>query len=230
VLFDAAKVAKQLKLSAPIADLQAADGASGRVKTLTIVSQDDAQVSLSGNQVRSALGLRSTWFTPAFLQLLPSAKTMTFGGAVTLSGLARGVDDLSLESKAAGEAAWSPAGDVALDADGHFATIVKPAATTQYRLAWGDVRAGLAKIAVAPRVDAAASATGVQGSMHPTVASAAVQLQERDGSLWTIVSSTVTDAAGAWSFGGALQPGTYRVRCAPGHGLAPGFSTPIVVE
>jgi SpoIID/LytB domain protein len=230
VLFDAAKVAKQLKLSAPIADLQAADGASGRVKTLTIVSQDDAQVSLSGNQVRSALGLRSTWFTPAFLQLLPSAKTMTFGGAVTLSGLARGVDDLSLESKAAGEAAWSPAGDVALAADGHFATIVKPAATTQYRLAWGDVRAGLAKIAVAPRVDAAASATGVQGSMHPAVASAAVQLQQRDGSLWTTVSSTVTDAAGAWSFGGALQPGTYRVRCAPGHGLAPGFSTPIVVE
>jgi stage II sporulation protein D len=230
VLFDAAKVAKQLKLSAPIADLHAADGASGRVKTLTVVSQDDAQVSLSGNQVRNALGLRSTWFTPALLQLLPAAKTMTFGGAVTLSGLARGVDDLSLESKAAGEAAWSPAGDVALDADGHFATIVKPAATTQYRLAWGDVRAGLAKIAVAPRVDAAVSATGVQGSMHPAVASAAVQLQQRDGSLWTTVSSTVTDAAGAWSFGGALQPGTYRVRCAPGHGLAPGFSTPIVVE
>jgi stage II sporulation protein D len=230
VLFDAAKLEKQLKLSGPIADVQAVDGASARVKTLTVVSQDEAQVTLSGNQVRAALGLRSTWFTPALLQLAPGAKTMTFGGAVTLSGLARGVDDLSLESKAAGETAWSADGDVALDADGHFATIVKPAATTQYRLAWDDVRVGLAKIAVAPRVDATVSATGVEGSAHPAVASAAVQLQRQDGTSWTTLSSTVTGATGDWTFGGPLQPGTYRVRCAPGHGLAPGVSTALVVE
>ena len=230
VLFDAAGLVKQLKLSAPIADVQAVDGASGRVKTLTVVSEDDAQVTLSGNQVRAALGLRSTWFTPALLQLLPAARTMTFGGAVTLSGFARGVDELSLESKAAGEKAWSPAADVSLAADGRFATIVKPAVTTQYRLAWGDVRAGLARIAVAPRVDAAASPAGVQGSIHPAAVSAAVQLQQQDGTSWTTVDSTVTDATGAWSFAGALQPGTYRVRCAPGHGLAPGVSTSLVVE
>jgi hypothetical protein len=60
--------------------------------------------------------------------------------------------------------------------------------------------------------------------------SAAVQLQQQDGTSWTTVDSTVTDATGAWSFAGALQPGTYRVRCAPGHGLAPGVSTSLVVE
>jgi stage II sporulation protein D len=230
VLFDAAKVAKQLKLSAPIADVQAVDGASGRVKTLTVVSTDDSQVTLSGNQVRTALDLRSTWFTPSLLQLLPAAKTMTFGGAVTLSGLARGADGLSLESKAAGQTTWTDVGSVELDASGRFATIVKPALATQYRLAWDDVRAGLAKIAVAPRVDATATATGVQGAIRPVIAAGAVQLQQQGGTAWTTLSSTVTDAAGAWSFAGALQPGTYRVRCAPGHGLAPGVSTPIVVQ
>jgi stage II sporulation protein D len=230
VLFDAAKVAKQLKLSAPIADVQAVKGASGRVKTMTVVSTDYAQVTLNGNQVRTALDLRSTWFTPALLQLLPASKTMTFGGAVTLSGLARGAGDLSLESKAAGQATWSDVGSVELDASGRVATIVRPALSTQYRLVWGGIRAGLAKIAVAPRVDATSTVSGVQGAIRPAVASGAVQLQQQNGTAWTTLSSTVTDAAGAWSFAGTLQPGTYRVRCAPGHGLAPGVSTPIVVQ
>jgi hypothetical protein len=60
--------------------------------------------------------------------------------------------------------------------------------------------------------------------------SAAVQLQQQAGTAWTTLSSSVTDATGAWSFSGALLPGTYRVRCAPGHGLAPGFSTSFVVQ
>jgi hypothetical protein len=70
----------------------------------------------------------------------------------------------------------------------------------------------------------------VQGAIRPVIAAGAVQLQQQGGTAWTTLSSTVTDAAGAWSFAGALQPGTYRVRCAPGHGLAPGVSTPIVVQ
>ena len=230
MLFDGAKVAKLLEASSPIADLVVSNGPSGRVKSLTVVSDDESQVTLTGNQVRGALELRSTWFTPALLRLQPAAKTMTFGGAVTLSGIARGAGALSLESKAAGQTTWAGAGSVELDASGRFATIVKPALTTQYRLAWGDVRVGLARIAVAARVDATDTTAGVQGAIRPVVASGAVQLQQQDGTAWTTLSSTVTDGAGAWSFAGALRPGTYRVRCAPGHGLAPGVSTPIVVQ
>jgi stage II sporulation protein D len=230
VLFDAAKVAKQLKLSAPLADLEAANGPSGRVKTVIALSNDDAQVTFTGNQLRTALDLRSTWFAPAFLQLLPATKTMTVGGAVTLTGIARGVDRLSLEAKQAGQTEWSAAGDLAVGPDGRFSAVVKPSLTTQYRLAWDTVRAGLAKIAVAPRVEATAGPSAVQGTIHPLVVSAAVQLQQQAGTAWTTLSSSVTDATGAWSFSGALLPGTYRVRCAPGHGLAPGFSTPFVVQ
>ena len=230
VVLDTAKVAKELKLSAPVADLETQNGPSGRVQSVTVVSADDSQATLTGEQVRAALGLRSTWFTPALLELLPSAKTMTYGGAVSLTGTVHGADAVSLESKSAAQPAWTPAGALTLGPSGSFSALVRPQATTQYRLAWGDVRAGLAKIAVAPRVDATVGVSSVTGSIRPALAAAAVQLQQQSGTVWTTVSSTVTDAAGAWSFSGALPAGTYRIRCAPGQGLAPGVSATLVAQ
>jgi stage II sporulation protein D len=229
VLLDAARVAKELKLAAPISDVQTTTGLSGRVKTVTVVSDGATQLTLTGSQLRGALELRSTWFQPAFLRLLPAAKTMTYGGAVSITGLARGAAAVSLEAKPAG-LDWAPAGDLVLDANGAFSAVEKPQLTTQYRLAWGDVRAGLARISVAPRVDAQATPAGAQGTIKPVAAGAAVQLQQQAGAGWTTVTATVTDAAGAWSFTRPLQPGTYRIRCAPGHGLAPGVSAALLVQ
>jgi stage II sporulation protein D len=230
ILFDGARVAKQLKLAAPIAALQVSNGSDGRVKTVTVVSDDDSQATFTGSQLRGQLELRSTWFTPALLRLLPAVKTMTYGGAVSLTGSAAGADAVSLEAKPAG-LDWTPAGALILGPTGSFSALVKPAATTQYRLAWGSVRAGLTRVAVAPRVTAQVSAAGVQGTAKPALAGAAVQLQQQSGTTaWSSVTSTVADAAGAWSFTGPLQPGTYRVRCAPGHGLVPGVSATFLVQ
>jgi SpoIID/LytB domain protein len=229
VLFDGAKVAKQLKLPPPISSLTTVTGTSGRAKSLTAVGANDTQATVTGARFRELLGLRSTWFSNVLFSLQPTAKTVTYGGAVSLTGFAHGADSLSLESKTPGKD-WVPSGEVVVDADGAFATLVKPVLGTQYRLAWADVRAGLAKIAVAPKVDAQLSATGVQGTERPAVAGASVQLQQQSGTTWTTVSSTTTDATGSYTFAGALQPGTYRIRCAPGHGLAPGVSVTLQVE
>jgi stage II sporulation protein D len=227
VLLDATVVAKQFKLASPIADLQTTTGPSGRVKSLTVVSDDDSQVTMTGNQVRGALELRSTWFTPALLQLLPAAKTMTYGGALSLTGRVRGADQVSLEQKPFG-LDWAPVGDLLLDADGAFSTIVRPQVATQYRLVWGNVRAGLAKIAVAVRVDAVVQQGVATGSTKPAVSAAPVQLQwSADGATaWQTVASATTDTTGAFNLS-APSPetaGGYRVRVAPGHGLAPGLS------
>ena len=228
LVMDTAKVAKRLKLPAPIVDVQTQLGPSGRVRSVTVVSGDDSQATLTGDQVRDALGLRSTWFTPALLELLPPARTMTYGGAVSLTGVGRGVDAVSLESRTAAQPVWAQAGELTLGADGSFSTIVRPQATTQYRLAWGGVRAGLAKVAVAPRIDATVGPVSVSGSIRPALSSATVQLQQQSGTAWATVSSTVTDASGAWSFSGALPSGTYRIRCAPGQGLAAGVSATLL--
>jgi stage II sporulation protein D len=229
VLFDAAQVAKQLKLAAPIAALQTANGTDGRVTTVTVVSNDDSQVTLTGSQLRGELELRSTWFTTALLRLLPLAKTMTYGGAVSLSGSASGAGAVSLEAKTAA-LDWSPAGGLMLGADGAFSAIVKPQVSTQYRLAWSSVRAGLARISVAPRVSAQLTAAGAQGTIKPALANAPVQLQQQAGAGWSTVTSTVTDATGAWMLTGPLQPGTYRIRSTPGHGLVPGVSAALLVQ
>jgi hypothetical protein len=229
VVLDAAKVTKALKLSAPLADVQLTKGPSGRARSVTVVSDDDSHVTLTGNQVRTALGLRSTWFTPALLKLSPAAKTMTYGGAVSLTGVARGVEAVALESRTAALALWAPAGELMLGPDGSFSTIVRPQATTQYRLAWGDVRAGLAKIAVAPRVDATVSPSAIGGVIRPVLTGVTVQLQQQAGTAWTTVATTLTDASGGWSFAGASPPGSYRVRCVPGQGLAAGLSSTLVV-
>jgi stage II sporulation protein D len=224
VLYDAAKVARQLKLAGPLDDLQTTAGASGRVQKVTAVSSNDTEATFTGSQIRTALDLRSTWFTPALLSLAPAAKAMTYGGAVSLSGFERGAAPLSLESKQ-GAADWLPAGDLTVGADGAWSLIVRPQVSTRYRVAWGSVRAGLARIAVAPRVSGSITAAGASGTIRPSLADANVQLQRQTSGKWTTIASGVTAAGGAWSFAQPLGAGTYRVRCAPGHNLAVGLST-----
>lgn len=228
VVVDAAKVAKTLKLASPLADIQAEDGPSGRVRSLTMTSDDESQVTINGNQARAALDLRSTWFTTALLQLPPQSKTITYGGAVSLQGRIRNADAVSLEAKPYG-LDWAPAGDLVPDGDGSFATLLKPQTSTQYRLAWGNARIGLVKIAVAPRVDATIAHGTATGKIAPAVPDAAVQLQwSQDGTTaWQTLATGATDAAGAFSVSTTPQPGTYRVRVAPGRGLAPGMSKPV---
>jgi hypothetical protein len=228
VLFDATKVTKQLKLPAPLADLRVTTGPSGRAKTVSALTVDNRQVTLTASQLRTLLELRSTWFTPALLSLAPAAKTITYGGAVSLTGFARGVEDVSLEART-GTQDWTPVGDLLRDGQGAFATILKPQAATQYRLVSGAVRAGLAKIAVAPRVDAQITAAGARGTVRPAPAGTAVQLQQQAGTVWTTLATGTADTGGGFSFAQALATGTYRIRSAPGHGLAPGLSAPIAV-
>src|SRR6185312_15959160 len=125
VLYDGAFVAKQLKVAAPIAGLTATAGPSGRVKTVTIVGVDEGETTVTGAQVRAELELRSTWFTSALLSVGPGMRTITYGGAASLTGFARGADTVTLEAKQP-PADWQSVGEVLLGADGAFSTIVKP--------------------------------------------------------------------------------------------------------
>ena len=230
VLLDLAKVAKKFHVAGPIDDIQVSADAAGRVHTATVLATGESSATFSGARVRAALGLRSTWFTPALLQLLPPSVPVTYGGAGSLTGFARGVSGaVSLEAKAAG-GDWTPAGDLVIGPDGTFASIVRPQATTVYRLAWGNVRVAQARVRVAPLLAVQQSTAGIEGTVRPQLDGAAVELQQQEeGSAWTTAATTSTDATGAWSF---PQPaaGTYRVRVAPGHGLVPAVSPTLQVQ
>jgi stage II sporulation protein D len=230
LIVDAAAVQKALKLTAAITGLTATDGASGRVKSLDVETDGAAPSSFTGNEVRFALGLRSTWFEPVLLALRSSGRTVAYGTAATLVGTADGATtDVMVEAKPAGTLNWAPAGTPVLAADGTFSLSVKPRLATSYRLAYGTARIGLATVAVAARVSAATSSSGIVGTAKPAAAGAQVQLLQRSDGSWVVASSTVTDAAGGFGFGGAAAAGTYRVRVSPGHGVAPGLSAPLAV-
>jgi hypothetical protein len=222
VLLDASKVAKQLKVPVSVIDLRPTLGPSGRVVKAAAVTPL-GETLFTGPQLRSLLGLSSTWVTVGWLSLAPPAAPVTFGGAGSLAGIARNVGPTTLETRPIG-GLWQTLGAVSPDPTGAFSTIVRPQLTTEYRLAAGNVRAAVLRVNVAPQVDATLAAGVATGSIRPAVAGAAVQLQRQDGTAWTTVASTVTDASGAFTVTGDAMPGSYRVRAAPGRGLAPGFS------
>jgi len=142
----------------------------------------------------------------------------------------RGASGLSLVSKPAG-GTWADAGPPPVDPDGTFSLVVKPQVSTQYRLAWGDARACLAKIAVAARLSAVVTAQGVQGTLRPSAPGAPVQLQQKhDDGTWATVAAASADGSSAWAFTAHLAAGTYRVRAAPGHGVTAGVSAPFTVQ
>ena len=230
VLVNGVQLAKQLKLPGPIADLAATPGGDGRVHTFVVTGADGAQATITGAQARTDLDLDSTWFSASLLSLQPG-RNMTYGGTLPLTGTVRGATGVTLESRA-GTGAWQPAGAVTPDAAGAFSVLVRPSQTTQFRLAWGDVRAGLARVGVVPAISLQpATASGLTGSIRPALVGS-VELQRKDPSTsaWTTLVTNPTDATGAFSLPGPLAAGTYRVRAAPGHGLAPALSAPFQVS
>ena len=224
VVLDAAQVAKRLNVPA-VLDLRTTVGPSARVVRAAAVTPLGETV-FTGSQLRTLLGLRSTWFSVGWLSLSPPKTPVTYGGAGSLRGTARAVGLTTLEARPAG-GLWQAVGRVAGDRVGAFSAVVRPQLTTEYRLAAGGIRAAVIKVGVAPRVDARIAAGAVSGSIRPVVAGAPVQLQRQAGTAWSTIATGVTDASGAFSLADAtLGPaaGAYRVRVAPGRGLVPGFS------
>jgi stage II sporulation protein D len=225
VLVDTRKVARALKVPGDLVSLSLTAGPSEHVVQVQAVGTK-GQVTVTASAVRSALDLRSTWFSVGWLALAAPAEPLAYGGAAALTGKAQGVSGVTLEQKPA-NGTWQPAGSVTPAADGTFSMPIRPNATTQYRLAIGTTRSAPVEVPVAPAVSATVGAGAVQGSVKPPVAGAAVQLQRQSGTSWTTVATAKTDVAGSFSVAAQLAPGSYRVRCAPGNGLSPGVSQPI---
>jgi stage II sporulation protein D len=226
VLIDARKAGRTLKVPGQLLALNAAPGPSGHIAQVDAVGTKGT-VKLTGSAVRSALELRSSWFTVGWLALSAPAEPVAYGGSGTLTGVARGIAPVTLEQRTA-TGAWQTLATVSPRADGSFGISIKPSGTTQYRLAAGSVRAAVVQVTVAPFVSASLGAGTVQGTVRPPLAGASVQLQRQSGASWTTVASGTTDVAGAFAVAAQLSPGSYRVRCAPGHGLSPGVSQPIL--
>jgi SpoIID/LytB domain protein len=226
VLVDARTAARALKVPGDLVAFNPVAGPSGHVAQVDAVGTK-GDVKVTGSTVRSALGLRSSWFTAAWLALTPPAEPVAYGGSGTLTGTVRGLGPVTLEQKTA-TGAWQNVSAVSPRGDGTFSVAIRPSATTQYRLATGQIRAAMVQVTVTPLVSASVGAGTVQGTVRPALAGASVQLQRQSGVSWTTVATATLDGAGGFAVAAQLSPGSYRVRCVPGHGLSPGVSPPIL--
>jgi stage II sporulation protein D len=224
VLVSANAAGKALGLNAPLMELQPTT-TSGHVTSATAVGPSGT-VTLTGTQVQTDLGLRSTWFDVAWLSLTPPAAPVPAGGTLPLSGTARGMSSVTLESRVPG-GTWQVVGAVSPDSTGAFTVEVSPQGQTWYRLASGPVRGALIRIDSGGVITATVGTDSITGAVAAQAAGAPVFLDRKDAGSWITVGTANAATDGTFAFRPLPTAGTYRVRCRPGHGL-PAGTTPVL--
>jgi SpoIID/LytB domain protein len=227
--FGAAQLGKRLGARGTLLDVRTDSAADGRVRTLTLVGSKGTK-TISGSTARAAMGLRSTWFTIGALMLTPPTAPLEYGSSMRMTGVARGLPRVTLQSRPYG-GQWKPLA-VLTSRNGQVGATLSPKVTTDYRISSGIVTSAPVRVSVAPAVRLAASAdhTAVSGTVMPFFPGKTVQVQRQaaNGS-WTNVAQATIAADGSFQASASLVPGTYRARCAPGGGFAAGFSPALTV-
>jgi stage II sporulation protein D len=220
---------KALKLTGPIIDATTVANAAGRVGELDLATPL-APLTVQAAALRSAIGLRSTWFTVGVMSLsapVPSAP-VPYGTPLTLIGTVRGVPGVTLEQRVSG-GTWQSVGPVA---SGLLKLTQRPTITTDYRLATVADAAAFVRIRVAPAIQVTTfTATQIAGSEQPPLPAAPVlvQAQNADGT-WTTVANGAVNADGTFSVPVALTSGgTYRLSVGPATGYSAGTTPPQIV-
>jgi stage II sporulation protein D len=228
--FTGGKLARKLKLPGRVVDLQPELNSSGRIKQLTVVGTKET-VSVPGKDLRTRLGLRSTWFSVGVLSLSPPATAVVYGSRARLTGLARGLTDTVLQQQAGAD--WQEVGAVKADDQGTVSVVVKPASTTRYRLVSGKVTAAAVRVPVSPLVRLIAGRTPdrLRGYVRPLVlAGSTVFIQRQDGTRWITLTRSSVDADGSFLAKLQLTTGVYRAFVGSGNGFVAGPSPVLQVS
>jgi len=228
--FTGAKLAKVLKLPGRVVDLQPELNSSGRIKSLNVVGTKGS-VAVPGKDLRTKLGLRSTWFSVGVLSLNAPSGPVVYGSRARLTGIARGVADAVLQQLDGTD--WQPVGAVKADDQGTLRVVVKPTVTTRYRLASGKVAAAAVRVPVASlvRFYPARTADQLRGYVRPlSLAGTTVFIQRQDGARWITLTRATVDTDGTFLAKLQLTTGVYRARVASGHGFVAGTSPTLQVS
>jgi hypothetical protein len=147
VTFSSQKLARRLHVKGPISDLTTTRNGSRRVATATITGAGGATSQATGDSVKLALGLRSSWFTATVLSLQYPSKAVVSGSSLRLSGWARYAKSPLLEMRSS-DGTWKKLRDLNPDSSGLFKVQIRPTASAYYRLSDGNVVAAPVRIKV----------------------------------------------------------------------------------
>ena len=208
-------------------------GTGWPIRKQTPLSTVPTDTTVPAGKVQTALGLRSTWFDVGILSLVAPAPSapIAFGSSISLTGLVRGVGEVTLEQRASA-GSWQSLGPIVPAADGTVQLTEQPTITTDYRLATPAAAAAYVRVKVTPVVTLGATPTPgtVAGSELPVLAGAPVQVQQQGLDLtWTTIATGTVGPDGSFSVPAQLAPGSvYRAVVAPGHGYSPGATPPLI--
>ena len=229
VLLGARTLQSKLGVDGRVVDASATPTPSGRLRSF-VVQTTNGPETVPASQVRTALGLRSTWITVGVLRLdKPSTGVVAFGSAARLGGVVRGLGTPRLASSPDG-AAWSGAAEVTFDKTGVVTVDVKPTRTTRYRLEAEGGSSPAALVQVAPRIQLARPTTLeptiLRGIVRPRLAGVSVTVERRKGSSWVTIGEASVDASGAFvlELDAVVPSGAYRARTAATPGFVAGMS------
>jgi stage II sporulation protein D len=226
--FSAAKLTRKLKVPGKLLDVETVASSSGRVRAV-VATGSRGEVSMDGSKVRTAFGLRSTWFQVGVLSLSAPATPIPYGTTTALAGTARGVAKVDLQQRAR-DGAWKVVGTLK-PRSGAVAPKIKPDASSKYRLVYGSIVSDSVPIVVAPavRLHAPLDLSGFWGTVKPVSAGVTVTVQRQTATGWAPLARTQTNALGKFTISRPVVSGTYRARVAV-KGLAIGLSQPVTIS
>jgi len=185
-----------------------------RVERVDIVTAGGT-ATRTGAQIRSELGLRSTWFSIGVLSLVPEKTRIVWGRRVDLDIIAHGVANTVLQRRPYG-GDWTNV--IAVTGAGPMA--VSPRKETSYRLTSPAATTTAARIVVAARIVLTdSSATGLKGTVRPkSLAGRTVVIdrQRSDGSWVRRVATATVKTDGSFRAAFNVRAGRdYRARITP---------------
>lgn len=207
--------------------------ASDLAQTLTVRGSGWSRSVEGSERLRSLLNVKSARFWIGVLSLAPGRSRVTYGGRVTLAGLARppGSDRWTtyLQRKPYG-GTWKRDATALTVSSGAWRKTVTPGRTTWYRVVAGAVTSPASRVAVAVKVNfyAPTNRTQLRGIIGPKRAGAEVAIQKRraDGT-WATLKTVATNTAGEFTANLRLTAGAYRGVARLAGGYAPGI-TPVL--
>jgi stage II sporulation protein D len=232
-VFSAAGVSTLLGISG-VKDMVVTSRNSGSRVEQVSITRSGGSATRTGAQLRSALGLRSTWFSIGVLDVTPSKTKSACGGRVRLDVLGRNVAGVKLQQRPASGGSWS---ELALTSTGTgtFTAVHKPCRGTLYRVTSPSATGAPVKVKVMPLIvfdeTQPTSGLAVKGKVRPLSMAGRTVTVERKISVgnWQKVGSGTVKADGTWRAAFHVVTGDYRARLTPpsGSGLVPGVSAPV---
>jgi SpoIID/LytB domain protein len=207
---------------------QTVDGPSHRVTSM-VVHHGGGDATMTGGDVQSALGLRSTFFR--ILQVsLGAPGDADAGRPFQLRGrLWPAPSHFTLEVKKGSDTAWSTVGaTISVDGTGRFSLSRSPLQDVSYRLS----RTGAFAVSVHVHVHPVLTLAGgshFHGTMRPKLGGATVTLQKETPGGWVDVEDATVAADGTYQFTTGVSSGSWRSHFHHDADHSSGASTTLVV-